>query len=121
MKAYLSFKWIPNPRKRASRLSGYSKVCALSDVPPGTMYPVDLGKIRLMIVNLDGTLFAVDRICSHEEADLSTGFLVESIVTCPLHLSRFDVRTGEVQNPPATKPLGTYKLKVEGTGVFVQV
>jgi 3-phenylpropionate/trans-cinnamate dioxygenase ferredoxin subunit len=102
-------------------LSEYTKVCELSDVPTGTMHSVDVGKSRLMIVNVDGTLFAMDRICTHEEADLSTGFLIESIVTCPLHLSRFDVRTGEVQNPPAMKPLGTCKLKVDGTSVFVQV
>lgn len=102
-------------------MSAYAKVCESSDVPPGTMFSVDVGRTRLMIVNVDGKLFAVDRICTHEEADLSTGFLMESIVTCPLHLSRFDVKSGEVQNPPATKALGTYKLKVEGTSVFVQV
>ena len=102
-------------------MSAYAKVCESSDVPPGTMLPVDVGMTRLMIVNVDGKLFAVDRICTHEEADLSTGFLMESIVTCPLHLSRVDVKSGEAQNPPATKALGTYKLKVEGTSVFVQV
>ena len=102
-------------------MSAYAKACESSDVPPGTMLPVDVGKARLMVVNVDGRLFAVDRICTHEEADLSTGFLMESIVTCPLHLSRCDVKSGEVQNPPATKALGTYKLKVEGKSVFVQV
>ena len=74
-----------------------------------------------MIVNLDGTLHALDRVCTHEDADLSTGFLIGSVVTCPLHLSRFDVVTGEVQNPPAMKPLKTYSLKVEGTSVYVQL
>jgi len=102
-------------------LSEYVKVCELSDVPPGTMHPVDVAGIRLMIVNIDGTLCAVDRICTHETADLSTGFLIDSEVTCPLHLSRFDVRTGTVQNPPATMPLRTYKLRVEGTSVYVQL
>ncbi len=85
------------------------------------MFPVDVGERRLMIVNVAGILYAVSRICTHETADLSTGFLLESEVTCPLHLSRFDVKTGEVQNQPATVPLATYKLKVEGTSVFVQV
>lgn len=85
------------------------------------MYPVEVGEIKLMVVNVDGTLYAVNRICSHETANLSTGFLVGSVVTCPLHLSRFDVKTGEVENPPATLPLATYKLKVEGGSVYVQV
>ena len=74
-----------------------------------------------MIVNLEGTLYAVDRICTHETADLSTGFLIDSEVTCPLHLSRFDVTNGTVKNPPATRPLRTYKLRVEGTTVYVQL
>ena len=85
------------------------------------MHSVDVREKKLMIVNVDGVLQAVDRICTHETADLSLGFLVGSIVTCPLHLSRFDVLTGEVQNPPATVPLTTYKLKVEGTSVYLQV
>lgn len=106
---------------KETHLGDYVKVCELSDVPPGAMRPVDVGETKLMIVNVNGTLSAVNRICTHETADLSTGFLVGSIVTCPLHLSRFDVKTGGVENPPATVSLATYKLKVEGTSVYVQV
>jgi nitrite reductase/ring-hydroxylating ferredoxin subunit len=102
-------------------LADYVKVCDLSDVSSGTMFPVDVGNVRIMIVNVDGRLYAVDRICTHETADLSTGFLIGEEVTCPLHLSRFNVKTGAVQNPPATAPLGIYKLKTEGTSVYVQV
>lgn len=97
------------------------KACKLSDVPPGTMFALDIGNAHLMIVNVDGTLSALDRICTHETADLSTGFLLGSEVTCPLHLSRFDVKTGAVQNPPATIPLTTYNLKVEESTVYVQI
>lgn len=104
-----------------ARLGEYVRVCEVSDVPPGAMYPVDVRDVKLMIANVDGSLYAVNRICTHETADLSTGFLMESVVTCPLHLSRFDIRTGAVENPPATEPLATYKLKVEGTSVFVEL
>jgi 3-phenylpropionate/trans-cinnamate dioxygenase ferredoxin subunit len=99
----------------------YVKVCQLSDVSAGSMFPFDMGENHLMIVNLEGTLYAVDRICTHETADLSTGFLTDSEVTCPLHLSRFDVTNGTVKNPPATRPLKTYKLKVEEMTVYVQL
>ena len=99
----------------------YFKVCQLSDVPTGSMFPLDTSENHIMIVNVEGTLYAVDRICTHETADLSTGFLVDSEVTCPLHLSRFDVTNGTVKNPPATSPLRTYKLKMEGTAGYVQL
>ena len=96
------------------------KVCQVSDVPPGTMYPVDVDGSRMMIVNVEGKLYALDRICTHETADLSEGFLTDSEVTCPLHLSRFDITTGTVQNPPATEPLRIYRLKVEKNNVYVE-
>jgi 3-phenylpropionate/trans-cinnamate dioxygenase ferredoxin subunit len=102
-------------------LSEYVKVCQLADVPAGSIFPFDMGENRLMIVNVEGTLYAVDRICTHETADLSTGFLTDSEVTCPLHLSRFDVTNGNVKNPPATRPLKTYKVKVEEMTVYVQL
>lgn len=102
-------------------MSGYVKVCEVADVPAGTMRPVNIDGLKLMIVNVDGELYAVGRICTHETADLSTGFLIGSAVTCPLHLSRFDVRTGEVQNPPATSPLPMHKLKIEGESVYVLI
>jgi nitrite reductase/ring-hydroxylating ferredoxin subunit len=85
------------------------------------MFPFDLGENHMMIVNVEGRLYAVNRICTHETADLSTGFLTDSEVTCPLHLSRFDVTNGSVKNPPATRPLRTYKLRVEETTVYVQL
>ena len=99
----------------------YVKVCELSAVPPGTMHPVNVGEKQLMVVNVDGELHAVGRICTHEDADLSTGFLTGSLVTCPLHLSRFDVISGEVQNPSATVSLKTYALRIEGTSVYVRL
>lgn len=102
-------------------MGAFVKVCDLADVPTGSMHPIDVGVRRLMVVNVEGELYATDRICTHEEADLSTGFLMGSVVTCPLHLSRFDLVTGEVQNPPASVPLRTYALKVEGTSVYVQL
>ena len=102
-------------------MSEFVKVCEVGDVPLGAMHPIEVGGRKLMIVNVEGTMYAVDRICTHEDADLSTGFLIGPVVTCPLHLSRFNVQTGQVDNPPATEPLPTYRLKVEGTSVYVQV
>jgi len=76
---------------------------------------------RVLVVNLDGTLHAWDGTCTHEEADLSTGFLLGERVTCPLHLSVFDLNNGEAVTPPATVPLKKYNLKVENEDIFVEV
>jgi len=50
-----------------------------------------------------------------------TGFLLGEEVTCPLHLSRFNLLTGEAVNPPAEKPLSEHLVKVENGEIFVDV
>lgn len=97
------------------------KVCEVSELPPGTMRAVDVDETRILVVNFGGRFYAVDGICTHETADLSLGFLNENKVTCPLHLSQFDVTTGAVLNPPATEPLRTFNVRVEGASIFVEV
>lgn len=74
---------------------------------------------RILIVNLEGQFHAWDGTCTHEEADLSTGFLTGEEVTCPLHLSRFNLLTGEAVNPPAEKSLTKYRVKVENGEILV--
>ena len=76
---------------------------------------------RILVVNLDGQLHAWDGTCTHEEADLSTGFLIGEEVTCPLHLSRFNLLTGEAVNPPAEKPLPKYNVKVKNGEIFLDL
>ncbi|MGI0003814.1 MAG: Rieske (2Fe-2S) protein, partial [Candidatus Nitrosotenuis sp.] len=71
--------------------------------------------------NLGGKIYATDRICTHEEADLSSGFLSEQGVRCPLHLSVFNLENGSPQNPPAEAPLKTYNIKIEQSEIYVEV
>jgi nitrite reductase/ring-hydroxylating ferredoxin subunit len=52
---------------------------------------------------------------------LSTGFLSEEGVRCPLHLSVFNLENGKPQNLPAEIPLKTYNVKIEQNEVYVEV
>ncbi len=97
------------------------RVCTLPELPPGTMKGIEVGGRRVLVVNLDGTVHAWDGTCTHEEADLSTGFLLGERVTCPLHLSQFDLTNGEAVNPPAEKPLKRYNAKIENDQLYVEV
>ncbi len=93
----------------------------LSKLPPGTMAGVELEGRQLLLSNLGGEVYCVDGVCTHEEALLSQGFMVEERVVCQLHLSQFDLRTGEVYNPPATEPLRRYNVKIEEGAIFVEI
>jgi len=91
------------------------------DFPPGSMTGLDVGERKVIVVNLDGDLHALHGICSHAYAELASGFFAGDLVTCPLHLSQFDVRTGEPISPPATEPIARYPVIVEGDTVYVDV
>ena len=102
-------------------LSDWVKVCGTSEVGNGTLYSFDYKDKKILLANLAGKIFATDRICTHAEADLSTGMLSEEGVRCPLHLSVFNLETGGPQNPPAEKPLKTYHVKIDNDQVYVEV
>jgi 3-phenylpropionate/trans-cinnamate dioxygenase ferredoxin component len=78
---------------------------------------------KILITNVDNRIYATDRICTHAYADLSMGFLNESekTVTCPLHMSIFDLENGKPLNLPAEEPLKTYNVKVESDWVWIMV
>ncbi|HEX6320881.1 MAG TPA: non-heme iron oxygenase ferredoxin subunit [Burkholderiales bacterium] len=91
------------------------------ELAPGTMKRVDIRGRRVLLANVAGRLYAVDDTCTHEEASLSTGVLKGELVKCPLHNSRFNVRTGEVLEEPAEEPLRTYPVREEGGRILVGV
>ena len=84
-----------------------------ADLQPGTMLMtwVD-GTEPLLLVNVAGTVRAVQGICSHEYFELDKGFLTGDSLTCALHLSRFDLASGEALEPPADEPLAVYPVTV---------
>jgi nitrite reductase/ring-hydroxylating ferredoxin subunit len=91
------------------------------DLSDNSMATVDVEGVHILLARIDGEVHAVSGTCTHEETDLGLGFMLEDRVTCPLHLSSFDLRTGAVQNPPATEPLQTFNVKIEGGTIFVEV
>ena len=89
------------------------------DLAPGTMKRIDVRGRRILLANVDGRYCAVDDTCTHEDASLSTGSLNGELVKCPLHGSRFNVRTGEALEEPAEENLRTYPVRLEGGRILV--
>ncbi len=96
-------------------------LCAADEVAPGTMKLVEVEDELVLVVNLDGTFHATQGICSHQYFELDKGFLTGDTITCALHLSRFDLETGEALDPPAELPLAIYPVRVEGGRILIDV
>ena len=80
------------------------------------------GTDQVLVVNTERPICtAVQGICSHEYFELDKGFLTAGTLTCALHLSRFDLDSGEPLDPPAELPLAVYPVVVEDGRILIEV
>ena len=87
-----------------------------------TLRPLRSRAVRIAIANVNGHLFAIDELCTHEQCSLAEdGTLEGSVVTCGCHGAQFDVTTGQVLAPPAVEPLKIYPVHVEAGRIVVEV
>jgi 3-phenylpropionate/trans-cinnamate dioxygenase ferredoxin subunit len=95
-------------------------VARVADVPEGTMRMVDVDTTFILLVN-HGGLRAMQGICSHEYFELDRGFLTGDSITCALHLSRFDLESGDALDPPAELPLIHYPVRVRDGDIVLEL
>lgn len=86
-------------------------------------YPVQakIGDKEIAICIVDGTVYAVDNICSHAFARLSDGYVEGMEIFCPLHQGSFDLRTGAAVAQPCEAPIDRFDVKVEDGDVFIKL
>jgi 3-phenylpropionate/trans-cinnamate dioxygenase ferredoxin component len=102
-----------------SRTAEFRRACALSDLPEDGALGVEVHGHPVCLVRTAGEVFALRDVCSHEEVPLSEGEIYDHTVECWLHGSCFDLRSGKPTGPPATRPVPTYQVKIDGDDVFV--
>jgi nitrite reductase/ring-hydroxylating ferredoxin subunit len=128
----------------------FIEVAKTGEIPDGTLKHLETGGKELCIANVRDTFYAFGDRCPHMSAPLSMGTLKGTIITCPLHYSRFDVTTGkkisgpveaklegmdrlppsflayakrvaEIQVPVKTYDLQVFPVRVDGPRIFVDV
>jgi len=93
-----------------------------SDIPPGKTQKVTVDGKEILVINIEGSYFAMDDTCTHSGASLSEGSLEGSTVTCGWHGAQFDCKTGKLAKFPAKiNDLKAYNVLVESDDVFVEV
>jgi 3-phenylpropionate/trans-cinnamate dioxygenase ferredoxin subunit len=123
-------------------MADFSEVMKAGDLTDGMMKRVVLGEQDIIIARVEGKFYAAQGRCPHMRAYLSRGKLNGTAVTCPLHGSRFDLKTGKVVRwvtgkgimsmmgrlmsmlgvaAKSEKPLAIYELKIDGERVMVKI
>ena len=99
----------------------FTRACALAELAPGTAQAVRVDGVDVAVVRDGDDVYAIYDECSHAAVPLSEGEVEACEIECWLHGSRFDLRTGKPSGPPATEPVPTYPVRVEGDDVLVDV
>jgi 3-phenylpropionate/trans-cinnamate dioxygenase ferredoxin subunit len=99
----------------------FVEAAKLSEVPPGRVKTVEIGDEDIALCNVEGEIYAIANVCTHDEGPLGDGYLLGDEIECPRHGARFNVKTGEVEVLPAIVPVPTFEVRVEGDRILVDV
>lgn len=111
---------LPGEGERAPvQRDGWTRVCAVADVPEGNSMLTYVANQQVALFRTGGRFYAVANRCSHANGPLVDGALEGATVACPMHDSRFDLETGQPLCGPASRPVRTYAVRVEGDDVLI--
>jgi 3-phenylpropionate/trans-cinnamate dioxygenase ferredoxin subunit len=96
------------------------RVGATMDLLPGEYRVVYDGDTPIAVFNIDGDLYAIEDVCTHDGGELTGGVIEGRQVECPRHGARFDIITGEALTPPAYEPTSVFPVKVEDGVVYTR-
>jgi 3-phenylpropionate/trans-cinnamate dioxygenase ferredoxin component len=97
-------------------------ICPLAAIPRGEGLRVDTIDPPIAVFHTEnGEVYAIDDTCTHQDASLADGWLEDCEIECPLHASKFDLRTGQVDAPPAKKPVRTHSVTVAEGQIYVSL
>jgi 3-phenylpropionate/trans-cinnamate dioxygenase ferredoxin component len=98
----------------------YTRVMALDELAVGTAAGVDVDGEAICVVRVDEqTVKAIHNVCSHEEYELSEGWVDDCSIECALHGSTFDLNTGKPETLPAVKPVPVYAARINDGAIEV--
>lgn len=98
----------------------WARACAVTDIEDGEATTIAVVP-PVAVWNVDGTFYATDDTCTHEDYSLAEGYIDGCQVECALHWAKFDLRTGDALTLPATTRLRTYPVKVDDGSVYVDL
>lgn len=96
-------------------------LCKTSDVDEGTALRVENGDLLVAVFNLNGAFYVTDDTCTHGPGSLSEGPIIGDTVECDFHNGVFNIKTGEVVEPPCMIPIKTYPTAIDGDTVYIEV
>ncbi len=114
----LSFLGAGRKKEKKKTEGNFTDIASVTEIPKGSVFPYRSGRLYVCHLEDDGFI-AVSLVCTHLGCSIDWD-KDKGEFLCPCHHSMFDIR-GEVLNPPATRPLDYYPLKIENGRILVDL
>ena len=100
----------------------FRRIADAASLWPGEMKGFVVDAMKVLLINLDGTVHAYEDSCPHRGVALSCGRFeaASGTLTCEMHLWQYDARTGKGVNPRGVA-LRRLPMKVEDDAIWVEV
>lgn len=87
-------------------------VAAEGAIPYGSFAELETDDYLIAVFNIDGNLYAIEDVCTHDGAELAGGPIQGDQIMCPRHGARFCLRTGKALSAPAYEDVSTFEVRV---------
>src|SRR4029453_19360650 len=94
-------------------------VCGLSRLISQTIVSARVTGVDLILVWSEGRAVACERMCPHEQADLSLGHVSGRRLFCPRHPASSDLRGGRISYGWPSRPLLLYPVRISDDQVWI--
>jgi 3-phenylpropionate/trans-cinnamate dioxygenase ferredoxin component len=94
-------------------------ICPSSRLAPQTIICMRLEAVDFLLIREGDQVFACERTCPHEQADLSLGHVANGRLFCPRHFASFDLHDGNISAGWASKSLRIFPARIKDEQIWI--
>lgn len=100
---------------------GFENLASVDEIPDeGTLAVRRSDGLPICLIKWQGQVTAIADNCTHQDFEMALGdVLPDGTIQCAWHGARFDCSSGAVRQGPATDPVQTFPVKIDGKKVLV--
>jgi 3-phenylpropionate/trans-cinnamate dioxygenase ferredoxin subunit len=103
-------------------MADWVRVCLVEDIDREDVIRFDYQDRTFAVYRTpDGTPYATDGLCTHENVHLADGLVMGDQIECPKHNGRFNLCTGKALRAPVCVNLNTWPARIAGAHIEIEI
>lgn len=112
---------MPIDASDAGDVGNWTAACSLDRSALHPIICVQVAAIDLLIVRDKDHIYACERACPHEQADLAQGRVSDGRLFCPRHQAWFSLHNGEISPGWPSRSLRRYPVRIAEGQIWIKV